>query len=165
MIQPNGNFQQGNRRFAYFNLFGIGSFPSGQAASHSSHITVGCPRRQGGRGILGNWGSPQTHIYCLSTSFRRDGQKQKEWQTIPINQILKPFSESTQPRGRFLQQADLNPKVDLSFARGSELSFLAKMSSPFRVARKGLVDYDVQGKSNLLKKKRTFTPTLLYAKL
>ena len=96
---------------------------------------------------------------------RRAETEGMDQQTVPINQILKPFSESTQPRGRFLQQADLNPKVDLSFARGSELSFLAKMSSPFRVARKGLVDYDVQGKSNLLKKKRTFTPTLLYAKL
>ena len=76
MIQPNGNFQQGNRRFAYFNLFGIGSFPSGQAASHSSHITVGCPRRQGGLGILGNWGSPQTHIVCQPLSDETEGMDQ-----------------------------------------------------------------------------------------
>ena len=137
MIQPNGNFQQGNRRFAYFNLFGIGSFPSGQAASHSSHITVGCPRRQGGRGILGNWGSPQTHIVCqpLSDEIGRNSIKNgKNGSAISvvilIYEIVKPFSDKTQPRGRILQ-ADLNPKVDLSYPRGSELSFHAKMSSPF----------------------------------
>ena len=83
MIQPNGNFQQGNRRFAYFNLFGIGSFPSGQAASQSSHITVGCPRRQGGRGILGNWGSPQTHIVCQPLSEETGRNRRMDQQTVP----------------------------------------------------------------------------------
>ena len=147
-----------------FNLFRIGSFPSGQAASHSSHITVGCPRRQGGRGILGNWGSPQTHIVCQPLS-EETGRNRKNGRGDCANELnLKPFSDSTRPRGRILQ-AYLNPKVDLSFARGSELSFLAKMSSPFRVDRILLVDYDVQGMPNLLKQKRTMAPTLLCAKL
>ena len=153
MIQPNGNFQQENRRFAYFNLFGIGSFPSGQAASHSSHITVGCPRRQGGRGILGNWGSPQTHIVCQPLSDETEGMDQ---QTATINEILKPFSDSDH-REVGSSKPILIPKLISPFQEAR--------SSPFRVARKGLVDYDVQGKSNLLKEKRTLAPTLLYAKL
>ena len=115
MIQPNGNFQQGNRRFAYFNLFGIGSFPSGQAASHSSHITVGCPRRQGGLGILGNWGSPQTHIVCQPLSDETEGMDQ---QTATINEILKPFSDS-----------------DYREVGSSKPILIPKLISPFQKAR------------------------------